>query len=239
MGSANLGSVARTAAAFGLEGFRLVAPRCEWTEESKMWACYGSRLAPNIETFETLKEALQDVDISVALSRRDGRYRHRHYDLASLERMVLPEMKKPETQTAYVFGNEESGLSRADLGLCHFSAEIPVMAEDGSLNLSHAVSITLYEVLGRPSRSIEKPGPKSVHEEEAPLERLRDLIRKGRATLERVGFPKHGSTLDQEMVKVERLIQQSGLENWEMRLLLAILKQTNAHLDELEKTLGN
>lgn len=234
MGSANLGSVARTAAAFGLNGFRLVAPRCELNQESKMWACYGSRLFPHIETFDNLQEALHDVDLAVALSRREGRYRHRHHNLATLHKSVLPDMLETETQLAYVFGNEESGLSRPDLGLCHFSAEIPVLAEDGSLNLAHAVSITLYEVLGRPSRSVEKPGPKSLHEEKAPLERQRDLLRKSQATLARVGFPKHGSTLEQEMVKLERLVQRSGLENWELRLLLGMLKQMNAKLDQLE-----
>ena len=185
MGSANLGSVARTAAAYNLDGFRLVAPRCKLNQESKMWACYGERLFPNIRSFETLKEALEDVDIAVGLSRRSGRYRHRHFDLATLKEAVLPSVLTDETQTAYVFGNEESGLSRADLDLCHYSAEIPVLAHDGSLNLSHAVSITLYEVLGRPTSSTEKPEPKSVHEEAAPMEQVADLLRKGRATLER------------------------------------------------------
>jgi tRNA/rRNA methyltransferase len=232
MGSANLGAVARTAAAFGLEGFRLVAPRCKLSEESKMWACYGSRLFENIQSYETLKEALTDIDVAVALSRREGRYRHRHHNLATLQNSVLPKMQD-QTQTAYVFGNEESGLSRAHLGLCHYSAEIPVVAEDGSLNLAHAVSITLYEVLGRPSTKTEKIEPKSVHEEVAPTERLRNLLRKSHHTLERVGYPIHSSTLEEKMVKLDRLVHRSGLENWEVRLLLGMLKQVNARLDEL------
>jgi tRNA/rRNA methyltransferase len=230
MGSANLGAVARTAAAFGLEGFRLVAPRCELNDESKMWACYGKRLLQNVESFETLEGALHDVDVAVALSRREGRYRHRHYKLASLKTEILPKMQD-QTQTAFVFGNEESGLSRDHLGVCHYSAEIPVLAENGSLNLAHAVSITLYEFLGR--MEPEKIEPKSVHEEVAPVERLRNLLTKSHRTLERVGYPKYNSSLEEEMVKLERLVQRCGMENWEVRLLLGMLKQVNARLDEL------
>jgi tRNA/rRNA methyltransferase len=232
MGSANLGAVARTAAAFGLEGFRLVAPRCKLNAESKMWACYGARLFPNVVSFETLDEALHDIDVAVALSRREGRYRHRHYNLASLKNSILPKMQE-QTQTAFVFGNEESGLSREHLGLCHYSAEIPVLAQDGSLNLAHAVSITLYEILGRPSTDTNTIEAKNVHEEVAPVERLRNLLTKSHRTLERVGYPKYNSTLPEEMVKLDRLVQRSGLENWEVRLLLGMLKQVNDRLDEL------
>lgn len=199
-----------------------------------MWACYGARLFENVRTFETLDEALDDVDVAVALSRREGRYRHRHYSLASLQNSILTQLRN-ETQTAFVFGNEESGLSRAHLGLCHYSAEIPVLAENGSLNLAHAVSITLYEVLGRPSGEIEKIEAKNVHEETAPVERLRNLLIKSHRTLERVGYPKYNSTLAQEMVKLDRLVQRSGLENWEVRLLLGMLKQINERLDEVDQ----
>ena len=142
-------------------------------------------------------------------------------------------------QVAYVFGNEKSGLSRAHLDLCHFSAEIPVLAESGSLNLAHAVTVTLYEVLARPTAKADKPEPKSIHEEAAPLERLQDLLRKSERTLERVGFPREASSLGAEMVKLDRLVQRSGMENWEVRLLLAMIKQVNTRLDDLQSPSGS
>lgn len=231
MGSANVGSVARSARAFGLDRFRLVSAQCKVNQESKMWACYGSELLDRIEYYQTLEEALHDVDLAVALSRREGRYRHRHYKLASLKSQILPQVTEG-VQVSYVFGNEESGLSRAHLSLCHYSAEIPTLVEEGSLNLAHAVSIVLYEILGRPHGGDQPIEPGSPHEEVAPLEKLQHLIRKGQATLDRVGYPVHHSTLDQEMVKLERLLHRVGLENWEVRLLLGMLKQVNTKLDE-------
>ena len=103
MGSANLGSVARTAAAFGLTGFRLVAPRCSIDEETRKWACYGKRLFDNIETFPDLPSALHDVSLAVALSRRDGKDRHRHYSLPYLTQDVLPKFQHAG-RTAFVLG---------------------------------------------------------------------------------------------------------------------------------------
>ena len=150
MGPANLGSVARSAAAFGLTGFRLVTPRCEVDEETLKWACYGKRVLPNLQVYDDLRTALQDVSVSVALSRREGRSRHKHFPLPLLAEKVLPELASGG-DIAFVFGNEESGLSREHLKECHFSAEIPVVAGDGSLNLAHAVTVTLYEWVGRSS----------------------------------------------------------------------------------------
>lgn len=231
MGSANLGAVARSAAAYNLGGFRLVAPRCKLTEESKKWACYGQELFPNVLTFPDLTSALHDVDIAVALSRREGRYRHRHFNLASLVESVLPTLAE-QTQIAYVFGSEESGLKREHLSLCHYSAEIPVFSERGSLNLAHAVTVTLYEVLGRTSVSAEKPTPKNAHEERASLEWLKRLLTRSEQILRRIGYPGPHSTLDSEMVKLDRLAQRAGLETWEVRLLLGMLKQADISMLE-------
>ena len=49
--------------------------------------------------------------------------------------------------------------------------------------------------------------------------------------LERVGYPRHRSTLEEEMVKLERIAARSKLQNWEVKLLLGMLKQINYRLD--------
>ena len=230
MGPANLGSVARTTAAFGLSRLRLVAPRCRVDEETLKWACYGKRVLDKIEYFPDLPSALHDVAFSVALSRRDGKDRHRHYTLPHLTREVLPQFEHAG-QTAFVFGNEESGLAKSHLAACHCSAEIPVIAPDGSLNLAHAVSVTLYELIGRPTCASSKPIPKNVHEERADKVRLNALLERSREILAKIDYPKHRSTLDDEMVKLQSVVWKSGLENWEVRLLLGMLQQIEYKID--------
>ncbi|HIB69228.1 MAG TPA: hypothetical protein EYO33_30130 [Phycisphaerales bacterium] len=230
MGPANIGSVARSAAAFGLTGFRLVSPQCEMDEETKKWACYGKRLFDNITVYDELSEALEDVSFAVALSRRDGKSRHKHYTLPQIVEDVLPN-QGPNGRIAYVFGNEESGLANKHLACCHVSAEIPVVAEDGSLNLAHAVTTTLYEVIGRRNSQPRSTDPKNHHEELAEPEILKNLLRQASETLERVGYPRHRSSLEEEVVKLERIAARSKLQNWEVKLLLGMLKQLNYRLD--------
>ena len=230
MGPANLGSVARAAAAYNRKGFRLVSPRCQVDEDTKKWACYGKRVLPNIEIFEDLDSALSDIDLAVALSRREGKNRHRHYSLPKLCSDVIPELC-PQGRVGLVFGNEESGLARHHLAACHCSVEIPVLADDGSLNLAHAVTVALYESLGRSIESESSDLPKNKHEELAPAERLRDLLNRCEETLEGVGYPRHRSSLKEELVKLQTIIARSRLENWEVRLLLGMVKQVQYKLD--------
>lgn len=230
MGPANLGSATRSLAAFGLQGLRLVTPRCKITEETKKWACYGKRIFDQIETYEDLPSALHDVDYAVALSRRDGKDRHRHYSLPALMNDVSPQFTSAG-QIAVVFGNEESGLARHHLAACHCSAEIPTVAADGSLNLAHAVSVTLYELIGRPRADLHPSGPQNDHEEKAGPEKLAAFTKRCRDLLAQVGYPKHRNALDEEMVKLQSVILRSGLENWEVRLLLGMLSQVKYKLD--------
>ncbi|MFA5507794.1 MAG: TrmH family RNA methyltransferase [Vulcanimicrobiota bacterium] len=229
MGSANLGAVARSATAFGLSSFRLVAPRCEIDEETRKWACYGKRILPAVALYDDLHTALADITFAVALSRREGRSRHKHYSLPVLADKILPELA--DQRLAFVFGNEESGLSLDHLKACHCSAEIPVAALDGSLNLAHAVTVTLYEWLGRARATDSAPLPKNHHEQPATPQRINDLMDRCKGLLARIGYPHHRSTLEQEMVKLEAITAKAQLEDWEVRLLFGMLKQLDYRLD--------
>jgi len=142
----------------------------------------------------------------------------------------------PTTKVGLVFGNEESGLSKNHLALCHCSAEIPVVAEDGSLNLGHAVTTTLYELVSRPHAPIESPQAKNHHELPAPSSDLRLLIKNCEQTLRRVGYPRHRSSLAQELVKLQSITLRSQLQNWEVKLLLGMIKQMNYALDHPHET---
>jgi TrmH family RNA methyltransferase len=229
MGTANLGAVARCAAAYGVTDLRLAAPRCEPDESTLMWACYGKRVLGDMRTFETLEEALTDVGLAVAFSRRDGKRRHRHHSLAQLCQEVLPQYHA-DAPLALVFGNEESGLSNHHLAMCQRSAEIPVVAADGSLNLSHAVAVALYEVVGR-ERQVMPPEPKSDNEQLASAEDLERLMERCTSTLASAGYPHHHGVLEDEVSKLKNIVMRGTLQNWEVRLLLGMLKQVRYRLE--------
>lgn len=230
MGPANLGSVARCCAAYGVTDLRLAAPLCAPDETSTMWACYGKRVLEKVQTFDTLEQALSDAGLAVAFTRRDGKRRHRHHSLAQLRHRILPAYQT-QLPLALVFGNEESGLSNHHLALCQRSAEIPVVADDGSLNLSHAVAVALYEILGREAE-VAAPLPRSHNELPAAASDLERLLERCSGTLQLAGYPHHRGTLEDEVSKLKNIVMRSSLQDWEVRLLLGMLKQVRYRLEQ-------
>jgi len=61
----------------------------------------------------------------------------------------------------FMFGRESSGLTNEELSLCTHLVHIPTHGQAASLNLSHAVMVTLYEM----SRSYENEGVSSSFSE--------------------------------------------------------------------------
>lgn len=231
MGAANLGAVARCAAAYGITDLRLAAPQCQPDESTLMWACYGKRVLEGMRSFDSLEAALSDVGLAVAFTRRDGKRRHRHHSLAQLRCEVLPQYRS-DAPLALVFGNEESGLSNDHLALCQRTAEIPVLAQDGSLNLSHAVAVALYEVVGR-EREVMPPEPRSTNEFPAAAVDLERLMERCSSTLAMAGYPHHRGALEDEVSKLKNIVMRCGLLDWEVRLLLGMLKQVRYRLEHL------
>lgn len=228
MGPANIGSVARSCAAYGVSELRLVAPACEPDESTLMWACYGKRVLDSMRTFPSLEEALADIGLAVAFSRRQGKRRHRHHSLAQFRQEVMSDYQV-SAPLALIFGNEESGLSNDHIYACQRSVEIPVLASDGSLNLSHAVAVALYEIMGREDNT-KPPQPTSKNEEPALAEDLERLLEHSSLTLEAAGYPYHHGLLEREVARLKDIVLRSKLEDWEVRLLLGMLKQVRYRL---------
>lgn len=55
---------------------------------------------------------------------------------------------KTKTKTAFVFGNEVTGLPKIILNKCDVIAEIPMRGEKESLNVSVSVGVALFRILG-------------------------------------------------------------------------------------------
>ena len=61
----------------------------------------------------------------------------------------LPELPDPTSldgQVALVFGRESSGLTNEEVLLCDLAFSIPTSKAYSSMNLSHAIAVTLYDL---------------------------------------------------------------------------------------------
>lgn len=164
--AANLAHCARVAANFGVQDVVVVNPACAWPamgdEEARRIASAGVTLS-RLEAFtraDSLIDALADCEWAVAFTRREGARREADLTVGAMARDGLARGGR----VALVFGNEEFGLSAADVALCRAVCRIPTDESGvGSMNLSHAVAVALARVFeAHESRGSRASAPSSA-----------------------------------------------------------------------------
>ena len=156
-GALNLGSVARVMRNFGLDDLRLVKPQVPALhDDAKRMAMRSVATLERAsqQTFDTLGQALHSIHTVVATtSRRRGPAQQQDPLLPGavfgegLSRLLPGPGQHSAEGTAFVFGNEESGLSNDDLAHAHLLMKLPSDPEFPSLNLAQAVGIVCYEMV--------------------------------------------------------------------------------------------
>ncbi|MBX3166328.1 MAG: RNA methyltransferase [Candidatus Eremiobacteraeota bacterium] len=225
MGEANIGAVARSLACFGVTDWWLVRPQRRPSQQSQNWATHAAAWLDRIQYAETLPEALVGIDLSVALTGKSGKRRHRLVTPAGLSDTVIPRFQLG--RLALVFGNEESGLDNADIAICHWRVKIPTDPVHSSLNLAHAVTLMLYELLGRYRDTDLGSKPNRWAEPKLLQGALGEISR----YLSDHGYPSHDATLDEELRKINDILHRSRLEVFEVNFLLGIIR----HLRNYER----
>ncbi len=140
----NVGFTARAMANFGVDKLRVVGSDPRNEDEAIMFSVHANNILQSAQIYPTLNEAISDVDIAWAATARAGG------DL-SVTRVVVPleELPSPRSlpgRVALVFGRESSGLTTEEILSCDITFTIPTSSRYRSLNLSHAVAVTLYQL---------------------------------------------------------------------------------------------
>lgn len=139
-GSENAGSVARLCGNFGCAlRFVDVRARLDCHDARKM-ANPCIVLLDEAPHFPTLAEAIADCTMVVATSGKIAQAMDQDpLDVARAARLWPPSGER----CAIVFGNERTGLSVEDAGLCHRVVRLPTPGSAESFNLASAVAVTL------------------------------------------------------------------------------------------------
>ncbi|MEM0361943.1 MAG: TrmH family RNA methyltransferase [Sulfolobales archaeon] len=146
-GRINMGFILRLAKNFNVNDICVVNPKFNILDEEVLnFAAKGSELAGQVRIAKCLDECLKDLELSVCTTS--------YYDVESdvirqsisLKHMVS--IASNYNSLALVFGRESVGLTRSELGRCDLVMTIDVGSEYNVFNLSHAVAIVLYELLG-------------------------------------------------------------------------------------------
>ncbi len=170
---ANIAHVVRAMKNFGFADLRLVAPR-----EYDAWRIEGiahrsADVLERVRRFDDLPAALADCVHVVGFTAR-GRTAKRN--LQRPREAAAQVLGASERGTvALLFGREDQGLPNHALDLCHRIVTIPTDPAYPSLNLGHAVVLTLYELAlaaGAEARPVKPPRRRAPPADVALLERL-------------------------------------------------------------------
>jgi tRNA/rRNA methyltransferase len=144
-GPINVGSVCRSMINFGFSDLRLVNPSPVYRSlDARRMALKGESILMHAPIYATLQPALADCHLAFGTTRRFGKYRD---DFLSPEQAAVHALSRPPgSRVAFVFGREDRGLHTSELDLCQFFVTIPTDSAYPSMNLSHAVTLFLYEL---------------------------------------------------------------------------------------------
>lgn len=139
---ANIGSVCRAMKTMGLSRLALVTNREYDDNRVRTLALHASDIWENRKEFKTLDEALEGSALTVAATRRKGKFRK--MSCASPEQLVSMISTMGDGMVSIVFGRESDGLTDAEVNKCSMVVTIPTSDSFPSLNLAQAVQIICY-----------------------------------------------------------------------------------------------
>lgn len=151
----NIGFVCRAIKNFGLKDMVLVKPKAPLCEEIKAYSMHGYDVYTRSKKEKSL-EFLKRFDVIVGFT-ANVKYGSKILRDPVPARELGKNLGLSGTRNvALVFGRESCGLTNDELAMCDIVSTIPADSAYTTLNLSHAVSIVLYELFLEKHQGITK-----------------------------------------------------------------------------------
>ncbi|HII71308.1 TPA: RNA methyltransferase [Candidatus Woesearchaeota archaeon] len=221
----NVGAIARCMANFDFSDLVIVRPQCNYlSDEARNRAKYANRILKSATVLKDMQELRKKFDYIVGTTGRLGT----DYNISRTPVLphqlaekvaALPKSKK----VVIVFGRESNGMTNEELAMCDFITTIPTSERYSSLNLSHAVTIILYEL----SRSLTDAGQTGSTIGRFPMADRQDreqLIKMFNKALDTIDFPTPQKKETQQ-ITWRRVLEKSLLTKRESRALMGFFSK--------------
>jgi len=148
----NIGAISRCMMNFGVNELKIIGNKSIIDKEAEIRAVHSKKILDNAKFYDTLQGALEDIDFAVGTSGAvSGDKNIKRIPITPKE--LAEKHKTINGKLGLVFGREDYGLYNEELELCDLFVSIPTSEDYPIMNLSHAVSIILYEIY---NSSLEK-----------------------------------------------------------------------------------
>ena len=226
-GPINIGSIARLCSNFDVSELRIVSPQCDiHSFEAKKMALKGQKYLDKCKIFNNIEQAIFDCELVLATCGR--------IDLSKDLKCESPEDISKWISTyekidslAVLFGREDRGLTNNELLLAQKIFNIQTSKKYPSLNLSHAVSIILYELNKCTNKNVNKElklfnlaSSKQISESFLELEEM--LVKTG-YLLKHTSYAK--------ISKFKKYVLKANTSSHEINVLRGIVHQINWFLN--------
>ena len=226
-GPINVGSIARLCSNFEVNELRIVSPKCDvFSLEAKKMALKGQTYIDNCKIFNSIEQAIYDCNLVLASCGR--------IDLSNEIECEPPEAIskwiasfKEINNLGILFGREDRGLSNKELLFANKIFNIQTSQNYPSLNLSHSVSIILYELNKYSTNNLKKDAQvfnlassKEIFESFIEVEKM----------LIRIGYLLE-HTSDSKISKFKKFIKKAKTSSHEINILRGIIHQINWFLN--------
>jgi len=214
----NIGSVARVMENTGFSNLVLINPVDYKNNEAYSMACNACGTLLKAEVFGNIRDAIKGSDLVVGTTRRKGRERYPVLTLHEVIANILTVAKK--NKISILFGREDKGLKNEEINFCDLLVEIPTHKNYPSLNLSHAVFLTCYELF-----RAEIPASPSI--KLAPWKEMEGMYIHLEKTLRKLDYGKKGGAhlLRAIMRSFKKLFGRTGLMQKEVNMIRGICTQ--------------
>ena len=230
-GPLNVGSIARLCSNFNIDQLRIVSPQCDiYSLESKKMALKGLDFIKECTVHESLIDSILDCDLVLATCGRidyPKGYEKETLDNISSWIKTFKEVKN----LAIIFGREDRGLTNSELLLAHKVFTIETHKNFPSLNLSHAVSIVLYE-LSKITKADDILKKKDLSF--ATSKQIEDSFLEIEKLLLKTGYLQP-QTVNAKISKFKKYIHRSETTKHEIDILRGIVHQINWALENSNK----
>ena len=217
----NVGSVARVMKNFGFPDLVLLSP-CELDMKARVMAVHAYDIIENAKIEFSLRDAVKGSNIVVGMTGNPGKTDNKHMRLPALTpRRLKEKLTGSGGIISLVFGREDRGLENEELEMCDIIVNIPTSPEYPSMNLSHAVSVVLYELS-------DITGGTTYLADHSDIELLYEHIDE---VLDDVEYKEHKE--DKTKLMLRRILGRAELTGREVQTLRGVLRRIQWKLNKL------